>query len=247
MSEKLNVYQKVNKAIEKIRSTKLEKDGKNNFSGYNYFTPENVESIVADAIAGLNLFIKFDLVRTELGIDGRLEIINTDGEDSIQYIMASAIPTIKATNESQQLGGAMTYTERYMLMSAFKIKDNSLDFDTTENTKQANKKTTSKEAVKLAENCKTTAELTKVWNDNKHLHNDNSFHSSERHIIEVNDEVYKRELDFFEKNTNHLKTITVNDEELFKGDPVHAKLLSEKIKADKKLRDYKFNKLNNHK
>jgi hypothetical protein len=29
----------------------------------------------------------------------------------------------------------------------------------------------------------------------------------ERHIIEVNDEVYKRELDFFEKNTNHLKTL----------------------------------------
>ena len=50
--------------------------------------------------------------------------------------MASAIPEIKATNIAQQLGGCVTYTERYLKMSLFGITDNQLDFDTTENTKK---------------------------------------------------------------------------------------------------------------
>jgi hypothetical protein len=54
--------------------------------------------------------------------------------------MASDIPSIKATNISQQLGGAMTYTKRYMLMNAFDIVDNNLDFDNTKNTEKTQPK-----------------------------------------------------------------------------------------------------------
>jgi hypothetical protein len=140
MSEKLNVYQKVNKAIEKIKKSSLKKTGYNTHSKYYYFTPEDVEAAVDKGIDGLGLFIKFDLVRTELGIDGRLEVLDIDSGENISYIMASAIPSITATNASQQLGGAMTYTERYMLMNAFKIKDNSLDPDNTDNTKKRESK-----------------------------------------------------------------------------------------------------------
>jgi hypothetical protein len=50
--------------------------------------------------------------------------------------MASDIPSIKATNIAQQLGGAMTYTKRYLLMNTFNITDNNLDHDTTQNTQK---------------------------------------------------------------------------------------------------------------
>lgn len=47
------------------------------------------------------------------------------------------MPEIKATNAAQQMGGCMTYTRRYMLMSLFGIVENALDFDSQDNrTKQ---------------------------------------------------------------------------------------------------------------
>ena len=62
--------------------------------------------------------------------------------------MASAIPDITATNAAQQLGGCMTYTERYLKMTAFGIVDNSLDPDTTENTESTVKAQTKPTAAK---------------------------------------------------------------------------------------------------
>ena len=53
--------------------------------------------------------------------------------------MASAIPDIKAANISQQLGSAVTYTERYLKMSVFGIVDNNLDFDSKNESKNENK------------------------------------------------------------------------------------------------------------
>jgi len=40
---------------------------------------------------------------------------------------------LKATNIAQQLGGAMTYSKRYLLMNAYDISDNNLDFDSKNN------------------------------------------------------------------------------------------------------------------
>ena len=76
---------------------------------------------------------------------GRLTIYDLESGEKLTTEMASAIPEIKATNIAQQLGGCVTYTERYLKMSLFGITDNQLDFDTTENTKkQAETKQTTK-------------------------------------------------------------------------------------------------------
>lgn len=136
----MEVYKKINQAIEKIKSSNLKKGGYNSYSEYSYYTPEQIDKLVREACKDLNLFIKFDLKRNELGIDGMLEIIDLDLEinaPSAFYTMASDIPSIKATNISQQLGGAMTYTKRYMLMNVFDIVDNNLDFDNTDNTQKS--------------------------------------------------------------------------------------------------------------
>ena len=133
MKELLN---KLASAKAEIKSTKLKKEGKNTFSNYEYFTPSQIEFLVATACHNNKLLTSFDLIRNDLGVFGRLTVYDLESGEKLTTEMASAIPEIKATNIAQQLGGCVTYTERYLKMSLFGITDNQLDFDTTENTKK---------------------------------------------------------------------------------------------------------------
>lgn len=119
-----------------IASTKISKEGTNDFSHYDYFTPEQVNKIVQKVCNEQKLFTKFDLKRNEWWVYWVLTIYDIESEESISFEWATAIPEIKATNIAQQIWGCMTYTERYLKMTAFGICDNSLDFDTTENTQK---------------------------------------------------------------------------------------------------------------
>jgi hypothetical protein len=83
------------------------------------------------------LLTKFDLHRNEIGTYGTLEIIDIETAEKVVYTMATAIPEIKATNIAQQLGGCVTYTERYLKQTAFGISENSLDFDSQDNNPKA--------------------------------------------------------------------------------------------------------------
>ncbi|MCP4336279.1 MAG: hypothetical protein GY679_00295, partial [Mycoplasma sp.] len=74
----MEVYKKINKAIEKIKNSDLKKGGYNSYSEYNYYTPEQVDKLVYDAVKELNLFIKFDLKRNEFGIEGELTVMDLD-------------------------------------------------------------------------------------------------------------------------------------------------------------------------
>ena len=155
MKELLN---KLAAAKAEIKATKLKKEGKNTFSNYDYFTPSQIEFLVATACHNNKLLTSFDLIRNDLGVYGRLTIYDLESGEKLTTEMASAIPEIKATNIAQQLGGCVTYTERYLKMSLFGITDNQLDFDTTENTKkQAEPKTATKvtEQPKVIDTTKT--------------------------------------------------------------------------------------------
>ena len=113
-----------------IKSEPIKKQGKNTYSKYDYFTPEQISAMVAKVNDQLGLFTKFDLVRTDLGLMACLEIFDLESEDSVQFKIATEIPEIKATNVAQQLGGCVTYSERYLLQIAYDIKDNNLEYDT---------------------------------------------------------------------------------------------------------------------
>lgn len=70
----------------------------------------------------------------------------------------------------------------------------------------------------------------------------------ERHIIEVPDSFYREHFDLLKyPNTKHVRTIVTADDEMFKDDETHDKLLSDYIKANKRLQNYKFDKRNNFK
>ena len=127
------LVKKIANAKKEIKETKLKKEGKNNFSNYEYFTPSQIEFLVQSVCNSNQLMTKFDLKRNELGVFGVLTIFDLETGENIDYIMATAIPEIKATNIAQQLGGCVTYTERYLKTSAFGITDNNLDFDSQDN------------------------------------------------------------------------------------------------------------------
>lgn len=124
-----NIYMKIQEAKKLISNTEMKKAGWNDYSKYNYFLPEQVKQLVDTACFELNLFTKFDLIREAGEIKGVLQIVDINSGDKLVYEMATAIPEIKATNAAQQLGGTMTFTERYLKMTAFGIADNTLDFD----------------------------------------------------------------------------------------------------------------------
>ena len=124
-----NLIKKLAKTKEDIKQSPIKKEGRNSFSKYDYFTPAQIEGLVSHYCKENGLLTKFDLIRDTLGVFGRLTIYDCDSEDILEFTMATAIPDIKATNIAQQLGGCVTYTERYLKMSAFGITDSNLDFD----------------------------------------------------------------------------------------------------------------------
>jgi len=139
METKKSIFQKLQEAREVIKQSKLKKAGTNTYSKYDYFTPEQVNQLVYEAEKKTGLFHKFDLVRSETGLHGRLVIISLETNENTEFIQATDIPSITATNIAQQIGGAVTYTNRYMLMTAFDIVDNNADFDSHDNRKQPEK------------------------------------------------------------------------------------------------------------
>ena len=140
--ETMKLIEKIAKCKAEIKESKLKKEGYNKFSNYNYFTPSQVEMLVNQVCNNNKLLTKFDLIRDNLGIFGKLTIYDCESLEKLEYIMASAIPDIKATNISQQLGSAVTYTERYLKMSVFGIVDNNLDFESKNGSKNENKPAT---------------------------------------------------------------------------------------------------------
>lgn len=134
-----NVLRKLQDARRIIKEMKIKKEGKNQYSGYDYFTPEQINRMVWTAEDKTGLVHLFQLLKKESGYVGTLEISDIESGEFITLYQATDIPEIKATNAAQQIGGAVTYTLRYMLMTAFDIADNSLDFDSKDNRDQPTK------------------------------------------------------------------------------------------------------------
>lgn len=135
-----NVLKKLYLAKASVAQMKNKKEGSNSFSKYEYFTPEQVNKIVQTVNDEQGLFTAFSLKRNEFGVYGVLTVYDIESWESMDFEMASEIPDIKATVGTQQLGWCVTYTERYLLMSVYWIKDNSLDLDSDEQYKTRTKK-----------------------------------------------------------------------------------------------------------
>ncbi len=143
-----NIINSLAKAKSKIATIKVSKDWENDYSHYQYFTPEQVNMLVQKVCDEFKLLTKFDLIRNEFWMYWTLTIYDLESWESLVFEWASELPDIKATVSSQRYGWLMTYLERYLKMTAFWIIDNSLDLDTTENTKKVAEKKAEKDITK---------------------------------------------------------------------------------------------------
>lgn len=124
----MNIYEKLNKAREAIRNTPLKKTASGGM--FKYFTPEEVESLVAEACAEQKLLPICHLRRNEFGLTQHLQLVDLEKvDDIIGFELATEKGSLKNTNESQNMGSTDTYSERYIKMKVFQIKDNNLDPD----------------------------------------------------------------------------------------------------------------------
>lgn len=137
------IYQKLNSARKMVRDGGYKKDGRNDYSKYDYFTPEMVEHIVSDVCEKNNLITLCNLRADTNGIYQELILQDLESESKLVFELRTTMGEMKATNATQQMGGTDTYSERYIKMKVFQIKDNNLDFDSQDHTK-ATKKTDNK-------------------------------------------------------------------------------------------------------
>ena len=127
------VLQKLQEARLEIYNSDLKKAGRNDYSKFDYYTPEQVERLVDNACSKTNTIILCNLKADEFGLYQTLDFIDLDSEEKISFEMRTKHGSITATNETQQMGGTDTYSERYIKMKVFQIKDNNLDIDSQDN------------------------------------------------------------------------------------------------------------------
>jgi hypothetical protein len=134
-----NLLKALQNARQYISEMEFKKVGKNTYSNYAYYTPEQIFEITLRAEFNSGLLSKFDLVEENNILLGKLTIFHLESGESLEFKMRSDIPEIKATNLTQKLGGAVTYTHRYLLTNAYKIAENQLDFDSNEQSENRQK------------------------------------------------------------------------------------------------------------
>ncbi len=135
----LKVLSKLALARTYIKSHPIKKDAKNEFSKYDYFSPELVTDLVYKACIEADAICVFNLKQDALSYYSELIFTDLESGESLTTELRTDRPDIKATNITQQFGGMNTYAKRYALMSLFDIEDNSIDFDSQDNTKQEKK------------------------------------------------------------------------------------------------------------
>lgn len=136
------ILQKLQEARNIIKKSNLKKAGRNEYSKFDYFTPEQVEALVENACNETETICLCNLKADEFGLYQELVLIDlTDEKNSLTFELRTKHGEMKATNEAQQLGGTDTYSERYIKMKVFQIKDNNLDFDSHDNRPASAKKT----------------------------------------------------------------------------------------------------------
>jgi hypothetical protein len=129
MSEKISVKKRIVKISNEIR---IDKEGKNTFSNYDYFKPDDILKKLNPLLEENNIIAIFNL-KTHETKDGYyaalLTIEDMDSEERVNYQFDIEKAEVKGANKAQNSGATLTYAKRYSLMNAFNIADNDDDFD----------------------------------------------------------------------------------------------------------------------
>jgi hypothetical protein len=131
---KTTILQKLQEARDIIKRSDLKKTGRNKYSKFDYYTPEQVEALVEKACKETKTICLCNLKSDEFGLFQTLDFIDLEDENNkLHFELRTKHGSLTATNETQQMGGTDTYSERYIKMKVFQIKDNNLDLDSHDN------------------------------------------------------------------------------------------------------------------
>lgn len=159
----LSIMERMLIIMNKIR---IDKNGKNTFSNYDYFKPEEINKRVNPLFLEYKIFPHFTTYFKEFEISTNesiekgsivtqkdireiaqlklTDILNP--KETIVYEMPLKEIEIKGANKMQNVGGVRTYAKRYLYMEALNISENKLDLDSDEMTDKKNSKPTPKDA-----------------------------------------------------------------------------------------------------
>jgi hypothetical protein len=145
----MTILEKLKQARDIIKKSDLKKLGWNEYSKFGYFTPEQVEQLVDKACEETKMVVLCNLKADEFGLYQTLDLVDLESkvippfinsQEVLHFEMRTKHGSITATNETQQMGGTDTYSERYIKMKVFQIKDNNLDPDSQDNAPKVVKK-----------------------------------------------------------------------------------------------------------
>jgi len=157
--EKLNIYEKIQKAKVELSRLELKKTGKN--QSMKYFE-------LGDFLPALNLILVDYKLFTEISFGDMaiLTITNAEKPDErVTYTSPMAEAKLRNCHDVQNLGAAQTFLRRYLYMNAFDIVEGDILDATLDLSKKEEKKPTPKKAPykKLAPAKISEEQVTKAY------------------------------------------------------------------------------------
>lgn len=123
MSEKLNLYAKLQKVRVELQKKKLKKSGVNKFSNYTYFE-------LQDFLPEINKLCHENGLSTIFNFNedyAQLVVVNTeDPSENETFSTPVQIATLKGAAAMQNIGATQSYARRYLYIMAFEIAENDL-------------------------------------------------------------------------------------------------------------------------
>lgn len=118
--KKTNIYQKLQKCRVEIQKKNLSQSGINNYSNYKYFELGDFLPYINEICDKYGLCNIFQFTKES----AHLIVVNTDNPDeTLDFYTPVDIPQLKGCSMLQNLGGAQTFTRRYLYMMAYEISD----------------------------------------------------------------------------------------------------------------------------
>lgn len=123
MSEKLNLYAKLQKVRVELQKKNLKKSGVNKFSNYTYFE-------LQDFLPAINALCYENGLSTIFNFNedyAHLVVVNTeDPSENETFSTPVQIATLKGAAAMQNIGATQSYARRYLYIMAFEIAENDL-------------------------------------------------------------------------------------------------------------------------
>jgi len=113
------IYKKLQELKQTIAETKTTKSGKNTFSGYSYFELQDFMPLVISTCTKLGMTSAMSFGK-ELAT---LTLVDIEEGDKVEFTMPVSEANLKGCHPVQNLGAVVTYTRRYLWLTALDITE----------------------------------------------------------------------------------------------------------------------------